>query len=222
MKVFEKILDILFPKRCVYCGRKLDTEYEMCLCKKCEKIAYTKNIEPRQFEKKFFEKIVCCMDYSGYARKCFLKYKFYNVRYYKDTYGKMIYQRIFDDPFYKNADCVVNVPLSEERKKQRGFDQSEEIAKIVANLLDKPLYSDALIKAKNTAPLSKMSFKKRRETVRGLYKFNDKYDFSKKSVILIDDIFTSGATINECAKVLKMYGVKSVYAATVFNTPWHK
>lgn len=216
-KLFTKILDIFFPKRCVFCGCKLDTNYKICLCIDCRETAFINNIEPRQFEKKFFEKIVCCMDYKDYARKCFLKYKFGNVRYYKDTYANMIYFKIKNDLDFQNADMITCVPLSKERYNERGYNQSALISEKAAMLLNKPHFDDMIIKIKNTKPFSALSAKERRKLIKGSYIFNENYDIKGKNIILIDDIYTSGSTINECSKILKMYGANAVYCATVFS-----
>ena len=216
-KLISKILDIIFPKRCVFCGKKLDTKYKICLCEKCKDVAFINKSAPRQFEKKFFENIICCMSYKGYARKCFLKYKFSDVRYYSSTYAEMIYFKIKNVPEYKNADFVTCVPLSEKRLKERGYNQSQLISHKIAELLNKPHIDDMLIKRKDTKPFSSLSVKERRRLVRGSYIYNDKYDITGKNIILIDDIYTSGATLNECSKVLKMYGANGVYCASLFD-----
>jgi predicted amidophosphoribosyltransferase len=79
-----------------------------------------------------------------------------------------------------------------------------------------------IIKIKNTKPFNKLTAKMRRKLVRGSYIFNENYDITGKNIILIDDIYTTGATINECSKILKMYGANAVYCATVFSSEFDK
>ncbi len=221
-KLVNMILDIFFPKRCVFCGRKLDTEYKICLCDECSKKAYIKYVSPRQFEKKFFEKMVCCMYYKGIPRKRFLKFKFSNLKFYKDTYAAMIYNKIKDDNDYMTSFCITSVPLSKERLKMRGYNQSGIIAESLASLTNISYFDDMLIKIKDTKPFNKLTAKMRRKLVRGSYIFNENYDITGKDIILIDDIYTTGATINECSKILKMYGANAVYCASVFSSEFDK
>ena len=220
-RIFSKILDILFPKKCVYCAKKLDTQYEICLCDECNKKAYIKYVSPRQFEKKFFEKMICTMYYKGAQRKRFLKYKFSNLKYYKDTYASMIYEKIKDEKDYMSSFCITSVPLSKERLTERGYNQSGLIANSLSNFVNIPYYDDMIIKIKNTKPLSKLTAKMRRKIVRGSYIFNENYDITGKNIILVDDIYTTGATINECSKILKMYGANAVYCACVFSAEFN-
>ena len=221
-KFINLILDIFFPKRCVFCGRKLDTEYKICLCNDCSKKAYIKYVSHRQFEKKFFEKIVCTMYYKGIARKRFLKFKFSNLKFYKDTYATMVYEKIKNDSDYMTSYCITSVPLSKERLKMRGYNQSGIIAENLSVLTNITYFDDMLIKIKDTKPFNKLTAKMRSKLVRGSYIFNENYDVTGKNIILIDDIYTTGATINECSKILKMYGANAVYCASVFSSEFDK
>jgi len=131
---------------------------------------------------------------------------------------------------------IIPVPLSKKRLKWRGFNQSEEIGKEFSRLLNIPLINDALIKIKETPPQVELSEKEREENIKGVFlvKNNDKIypvreseklgntkdiDFSNgvkgKKILLVDDVYTTGSTMKECAQILKEVGVKEVWGVAI-------
>ncbi len=213
--LWKQMINFLFPLRCICCGRMLDTDAEISLCNQCHPVVFTRYVEPRAFEKKFFDRVYCVADYTGHVRRAVLKYKFGNARYLANTFGTLIAERIQKNVPKTAFDLVTCVPLSPGRLKERGFNQSADIAKVVANIFGIPFEPDMLIKVKELSPLSKMPAAERRKRVRGAYRFCENCEITKKRILLIDDIYTTGATIDECAKVLCMYGAASVTAAAM-------
>ncbi len=123
---------------------------------------------------------------------------------------------------------LVPVPLDKKRLKQRGFNQSELIAQELSkNLPDKrwasqsgeqkelPLVRDALIKTKNTPAQVGLSVEERKENIRGVFKIKDKSKIKNKKILLVDDVYTTGSTMSECARVLKEAGVREVWGVVI-------
>lgn len=131
---------------------------------------------------------------------------------------------------------LVSVPLARKKLKLRGFNQSEEIAKElskslnpvrdsqsrknasreqISNGIKVPLVNNALIKIKNTRAQIELSKEERKENVRGAFLCRDERQIKNKKIFLVDDVFTTGATMEECAKILKESGAREVWAITV-------
>ena len=111
-------------------------------------------------------------------------------------------------------DYVAAVPLGRRRRRKRGYNQAELLARRVAGELHIP-YADLLEKVRNNPAQRKQNARSRRVNVYGAYAVIDDSALWDKTVLLIDDVKTTGATLNECAKMLRMHGAKAVYAATV-------
>ena len=107
------------------------------------------------------------------------------------------------------------MPIHKKRKNERGYNQSELIARKLAKNLNLELVNDSLIKQKNTLPQSTLSKKQREENAKQVYKIQNKPKIENKKVILLDDIYTTGATTKECSKVLKQNGAKEILVLTI-------
>jgi len=114
---------------------------------------------------------------------------------------------------------VVPLPLHPERLRERGFNQSMEIARAVASRLGLPIDHDSVFRNRATPPQADLPLKERRKNVRGA--FECRADMSGKHVLLIDDVMTTGATLNECARVLKLHGAAEVSVAVAARALKH-
>lgn len=108
----------------------------------------------------------------------------------------------------KKYDIIIIVPISKHRKKERGYNQSYLIAKEISKIIKIPIAKKILYKIKNTVPQSSLNRKQREENAKGAYKIRNTTKLYNKKILLIDDIYTTGNTVNECAKVLMHNGVK--------------
>jgi len=111
----------------------------------------------------------------------------------------------------KKYDIIIVVPISKQRKQERGYNQSELIAKEISKIIKVPIAKRALYKIKNTAPQSTLNKKQREKNAKGVYKVNDNIKLIDKKILIIDDIYTTGNTVNECAKTLIENGVKRTH-----------
>ena len=108
----------------------------------------------------------------------------------------------------KKYDIIIIVPVSKQRKLERGYNQSELIAKEISKIIKVPITRKILYKIKNTVPQSSLNKKQREENARDVYQVSNVTKLYSKKILLIDDIYTTGNTINECAKVLVQKGIK--------------
>ncbi|WP_312693373.1 ComF family protein [Caproiciproducens sp.] len=212
VKFFSVFLDLIFPPKCVFChgialsGRKI--------CEKCEKeILHT-------VAKKCIsipdsgETILCIAPYpySGKVRESIIRFKFYGQRELANFYAEDMAGQIRKCCPDARFDAVTSVPISAERYRSRGYNQSELLAKSVAHLLRLPFH-EYLVKIKDNREQHKLSERERRGNVQGVYLPKDGGQLSGKSILLIDDIVTTGATLGECTSVLLQSGAKQVTCA---------
>lgn len=126
--------------------------------------------------------------------------------------------KIAYDSYFKDIeiDCLTYVPLHNERLRERGFNQAEKMTKNIQSLIGIQTL-DLLVKIKNTEKLSRTQKKERLEQVRGAYALKEEVQkkVTGKSILLIDDIYTTGVTINECSMLLKNAGAKKIYSLTL-------
>ena len=114
----------------------------------------------------------------------------------------------------RGVDCVVPVPLHRKKQRQRGYNQSRLLADVISRELGMGKARDLLKRIRETPPFSGLTRLQRMETMEGAFCINGR-ETAVKNVLLIDDIYTTGSTVNQCARVLKEGGVARVYVFTL-------
>lgn len=207
------LLDLLYPRKCIFCGCLL--EQRTYLCESCKKEApYFKNSKRKL---QFLDSFTAVWYYKGYVRESLLRYKFCHGLYLIEPYGRFLAARIrqqYPDGF----DVLTWVPTSPFRNIKRGYDQSHLLAKAVGKELGmKP--RRLLFKIRHNPPQSGLSnAAMRRGNVIGVYRVLQKNQVRGKRILLLDDILTTGATAGECARMLKTAGAAEVHCAVVAST----
>ena len=178
-----------------------------CICENCFKRIDKLKIK-RQYKEIFF-----VYNYEGEIRKLILQYKFNDKSYLYKTFAKLLLKNKKLCQFLKSYDIILSVPLHNKRLKERGYNQSQLIAEELAKEynLHKLLYcNDVIIKTKNIKPQSTKILKDRIQDVIGIYEIKNKEKIIGKNIIIFDDIYTTGSTLNECKKVLLEAEAKKV------------
>lgn len=212
MKLIDWLLDFIYPPRCAFCGKILQDNVRG-VCKTCKaKLPYVpKDGQAQKF--KYIEKCVSPLYYSGAVRESLHRYKFSHTTAYADVYSKFIVKCIDENEI--SCDIITWVPLSRKRKRKRGYNQSELLGRLIAKSLGMDC-AELLKKLRDNPPQSLTgNAEKRRANAAGTYVCRKKSLVDGKSVLLIDDIVTTGSTLSECAKMLKQAGAKEVICATV-------
>lgn len=206
------LLKLIYPDVCAFCN-KIQKE---SLCKKCEeKIKkYKKDIVIRS-KNNYFEELISIFKYEGLIREKIIQYKFQDKSYIYNTFAKIILKNEKVCGLLKKYDIIIPVPIHRKRKLQRGYNQTQLIAKEIAKNIDIELCDDALIKTKNTIAQSKLNKNKRKQNLKGAFRVLDLEKIQGKNILLFDDIFTTGSTVNECSKILKKAGTKTVGVLTI-------
>ena len=126
------------------------------------------------------------------------------------------FQLLDPPPNFGGGDYVlVPVPLEKRKLKWRGFNQSEEIGKEISKFLNIPLINDILFKIKETLPQVELSEKEREENIKGVFIIRNRKKISGKKILLVDDVYTTGSTMKECAQLLKKAGAKEVIGIVI-------
>ena len=137
----------------------------------------------------------------------------------KISLGRILGQRLAEElKKYNIPDYayIIPVPLHPARKRERGFNQSEIVAESLGAELNLKIEKNILSRIKNTRDQTKLSIEERRQNVAGAFQVQDKQKILQgQKIILVDDVITTGATLNECARVLKQAGAKEILAVTI-------
>ncbi len=158
------------------------------------------------------DQVLAALELEGGARKLIHSLKYHNV---KDA-GRICAQIIFQSVLLPDFDLVTAVPLHRKRESQRGYNQAEVIARYLARFSNRP-YIDAIKRTVFTAPQAKTIAKSERlKKLENAFSLNLPVSIIKgKTVLLVDDVATTGTTLNECAKILRQNGAKMVCAVVV-------
>ena len=206
-RILERILDLFYPPRCAFC-RRLLTEKEKGVCRFCRK-RYACDSVRREVTNT--EGCIAAFHYRDEVRDSLLRYKFHGVTAYGAAYADFLAKCI--DESQISCDIITWVPLSRKRLRKRGYDQARILAEETAKSLGIPCVR-LLDKRVDTKPQSGItSAEKRKKNASGVYVCCAPEAARDKRVLLVDDIVTTGATLSECAAMLKKAGCAGIYAA---------
>ena len=213
MSWVAKLLDLLFPPKCVFCGKIL-VSGQQYLCSACRKeLPWLEGAAAEQTGE-FFSLCAAPLRYQDNVRHSVLRYKFYGHREYHVAYGKLVAQYV-KDHLAGRYDMISWVPLSQKRKKERGYDQAFLLAKAAAAELGESAV-ETLRKVRNTSAQSGLKEgAERRANVLGAYVPIDPERVAGKRILLIDDVVTTGSTLSECARTLRAMGAADVVCAAL-------
>ena len=211
-KPLNWVLELLYPTRCAFCHR-LTAGREERICPQC---AASLPLTPKGAQTQKLRHIETCVSplyYEDTVRESLLRYKFRGVNAYAELYAEFIAKCIDENQVF--CDSITWVPLSRKRLRRRGYDQARLIAVELAKRLEIPCMA-ALRKRRDNPPQSGIRRpEQRRANVSGVYSALPGVELSGKHILLVDDIVTTGATLSECAAVLRQSGASRVSAASV-------
>ncbi len=236
-KLLSTILDLIYPEEgvCFVCDTYDDSVNDEHICSQClEKLSFIsdnkcsicgKPLEANSLIKKcynckkhpyYFTKAISAVEYQGIIKEAIYKYKYGNRPYMYKALGPILVQAIrASDIDTNDIDIIVPVPLHRMKIIKRGFNQSELLAKYISDVLDIPLSVNNLIRHKRTLRQNNLDRLDRRSNIKNAFVIKKKEEFAGRRVILVDDIFTTGATTDECSKVLVQEGAKDIIVVTL-------
>lgn len=224
------ILDILYPARCPVCHGVIRGKGELCTgCRK--KLSYIR--EPvcmkcgKELEKAEQEYCRDCRRFThGYdagravfaydevMRRSIAMFKYHNRREYAKFYAKEM--AVHCQKFIERCapEVILPVPVHKKKKRQRGFNQAELVAKELGKLTKIPVDTDYLIRTENTVPQKELTRQQRKANLKKAFAVTRK-EGSYRRVLLIDDIYTTGATLDAISELLRENGVKNLFFLTI-------
>lgn len=213
MKKSFRFWDMIFPPRCAFCRSVLKTG-EHDICGKCiDKLPYSRGADAKQGGE-FYDICVSSLFYEGSVRDSLLRYKFKDATGYAGCYGRLLAEAV-KEYLAGKYEIITWVPLSEKREKTRGYDQAMLLAMALAVELG-DVAAETLKKIEDTPAQSNITDREKRQAnVLGVYEVADVEIIEGKRILLVDDIVTTGATLSECARMLRMSGAESVVCAAV-------
>lgn len=208
------VSNLIYPPACGICG-KINKNFLCIKCQKCLESQAKFNIKENENINYYFENHLYIFEYQGIIRKLIIDYKFNEKIYMYKTIVNFILKNEKFFKILKDYDTIVPVPISKKRWKERGYNQSELIAKEIAKSLQVDYNNKCLIKTKNIIEQSKLSKEEREKNIQGVYELKSENLLENKKILLIDDVYTTGSTVNECCKTLNNINIKKVDVLTL-------
>lgn len=230
--MLDFVLNFLYPQCCIICG-KLEQNY---ICKNCEKrferyrkyneIDNIKIIENKlnrkvkqpyydiNMQRFYWDKLLYVFDYKGIIRKYMLEYKFNSKPYLSNFFAYEILKSKKVYEILKFCDIIVPVPMDKKKRLERGYNQTELITEIIS---EKAKINEIKIlqKIKHTKTQSLLKPNERKQNVENAFCIKNSELVKNKNVVLFDDIYTTGATVNEISKLLKQAGAKVIIVLVI-------
>lgn len=229
--VFDSVLSLVYPPRCFVC-RTLGSA--SCLCPQCA-AAITPIPDPKchlcghpcgdsrqcsncHFRRPAFVRGRALGGFGGVLRDAIHRFKYQDRPGLAEPLGQKlgVFARAEAASLHDlQFDALLPVPMHPIRKRLRGYNQSERLAQVVAREIGLPLQVTLLLRSRPTRPQVGLSGKSRQTNLHGAFAAPRPAEVADKTLLLIDDVTTTGATLNECAAALKAAGAKAVYALTL-------
>lgn len=228
------LLDLIYPRQCVGCGVGVPqtfryicwdcwsqtTQVEAPFCSLCgdpvagsidhDFICYACSAE-----RPSFDRARSATRYDGVVGESLRQLKYGNALWLAPDLAKLLQMCIAAEYPGIIFDVIVPVPLFHVRRRERGFNQSEQLAKALGRLLECACRPGVLRRVRPTATQTNLTAKARLSNVQDAFKYRRKNWLTGRRVLLVDDVMTTGATVNACAKALKKGGAESVHVVTV-------
>jgi len=242
MSIFKNILsafsDALFVNfKCIFCNTETVNESLVCddcakrltpivgaLCNKCGALVdKSDNVCIYCFDKEYlFHEHRSCFIYDKLSATPVKLLKYEKKKYLSEPIARIMFA--MNKKLFENVDIITFVPMTEERKDERGFNQGEEIAKCLSEIVNVPVIK-LMEKTKATKHQADLNFKKRCENLKGSFAVSSdmKENIRGKNILVVDDVFTTGSTLSECARLLNRAKAKIVKSITFLKTdPFRK
>ncbi|MGB2601828.1 MAG: phosphoribosyltransferase family protein [Candidatus Omnitrophota bacterium] len=217
-KVARSCVNILFPEQCIACGT-LPAAYPLPVCSRCSD-SVIRAAAPALGSSKNLTKILSCRYYEGAIKKCVKQFKYSGKLKLMDLFQPVVHTFINrTHPFSEQIHGAIPVPVHPSKRRARGYNQSELIATILSQEISVPVQRHTLIKTKNTGPQTALARNKRMRNLDGSFAVVDRTLVTGRNLVLVDDIVTTGATLETCARELLKAGARCVYGFTLAKTP---
>ncbi len=240
IRLKELVLDLLFPPLCLHCQTHISKqEKDAWLCHTCENhiLIYTTIFcsvcgarlpeNKKVCHKSSSYLLAAATKYDGPIRSVIRQFKYYGWPSLSKKIGKYLEKYIKTSGFSAKNYIVVPIPLHAQKLKERGFNQAELLSVEIAKLLGLKINKEALMRTKKTSAQAELKdyaqdryyiVEKRKNNIAEAFRVENADQIAGKNLILVDDVFTSGATMNEAVRVLRSAGAKKIVAFVIAKT----
>ncbi len=228
--LIDGFLNLILPLNCLICRKGLEPDNKKYLCKccwakirlieepvcsRCGRLSALSICSPCKTKRYYFRTARAAGIYEGALRECIHLLKYGKKVCLVKPLGELLAELMGNDDNLRKADLLVPVPLDKRRYREREFNQARLLAKVVNRYFKIPISSRNLRRTRTTLPQTQLNRKQRQKNVRGLFRVAKAEEYRGKVILIIDDVFTTGSTVNECAKVLSRAGAQEVNVLTV-------
>jgi len=227
--VQERLLSLLYPNVCPFCGNILKEQGLICSkcefllpyideprCKKCGKPLLKEQQEycwDCEHHKHYYDRGFSVWVHQPIVAQAIYQFKYHNRRIYSRLFAEQMVKSYYSFIIQWNIDLIVPIPISKKRKRKRGFNQAELLAQEISRITGIPYNAGGLKRKRETVPQKSLSVNARRENLHHAFAWEG--GPLPEKILLVDDIYTTGNTINMAAKILKKEGAKNVYFITI-------
>lgn len=226
----ENLLDLIFPKRCLSCKTVGSFICEECsglvrplsvqICPQCTKPSIGGFTHALCLKPLSAERVICLFKFEGPMREAISQLKYKGVKGLAESLAELTTESLKDlGVDLGTRSIIIPVPIHPVKQLERGFNQAAILASLLGKRLGIEVWSDFLLKTRDNPSQTKLKLKERAKNVRFTYRIERKDKRRKiikgRDVIIIDDVFTSGATLRECAKIAKKAGARFVYLLAI-------
>lgn len=225
-------MDLVFPRKCPLCSEiVIPKDKKACTscieklpfiteprCKRCSKPV---TVQEQEYcydcikARHHYESGFAVFLYQGNIKKSLMDYKFRGLKQYVDFYVEQLIIHLGEKLNHLHFDFMIPVPLHNRKLRMRGFNQSELIAQGLSEYLQIPVRNDILLRTRFTTPQKTLDPKERLQNMIEAFDIRNSREVNNKKILIVDDIYTTGSTIDACSAILLKAGCAKVYFVTV-------
>ena len=209
---WSRLLDLISPRMCVVCGRRLSISEEV-ICGKCNlhlpRTGFQQDPYQNIMAKMFWgqipiERATALIYYEPHAETANILYelKYKNHPEIGEVMGRLMARELQMSHFFEGIDAIIPVPLAKKRERQRGYNQSHELAKGISEITGLPIYNKVVRRTVFEGSQTSLGRWERNENVEQVFELKDAATIQGKHLLIVDDVVTTGATVLACAKEL--------------------
>ena len=228
ISIISRLADFISPRQCPICGGRLCV-MEEDLCAVCNyhlpRTGHYENPTDNEMARLFYGKIpiercaaLVFYESRSQANNLIYKLKYYGSPEVGETLGRLLAEELERCGFFESMDVIVPLPLARVRERQRGYNQSEKIARGIRSMTRLPIERKAVRRLSFSESQTHLEFRERMENVEGAFELVDARSLTGKHVLIVDDVVTTGATVTACARqILRAGDVKISIASVAFT-----
>lgn len=235
--IFESIINIIYPLTCVACNRpnhQKENNGYLCnecyyiikrhlppFCLKCGRgIRELKNIYEGicsvcQNRNYYFDRAWSLCSYEGIIKELIHKFKYNQKIHYKVIFGNLFREFFGTFNILGDVDLIIPIPLHPTKLREREYNQSLILSFIVGELIQKQIYTDILVRIRNTKSQIDLDERARKNNIAGCFSVKNGFQLKSKSILLVDDVLTTGITLSEAARVIKEFNPNNISVLTL-------